>query len=416
MALTPDERVFGWRDHASLWFSLGVGLLVMQAGAFLVPAASPRTAALAVLAGSVLGAALLGWVAYIGCGTGLSSAGLMLRTYGQSFARLPVLLNILQLAGWTTFELVIMRDATLTIARHATGLPLHGAGGVIVTTAAWGGVLVLMLSRPMTGLVRRVIGKIGVPLVVLSLVWLTWQFGVHLANGTASGFWTRPGAGHMPFFAALDLVIAMPVSWFPVVADYARHGRLRGDHGPARAFSGTWLGYALANIWCYGLGVAIAHSAAPGTPMLGALLLAQGGLVALGVILVDDLGNLYGAAYASAASANSVYARWGVRRWSLVLACTCTVLAVLLPMHGLEPFLLWLSSIFVPLYGVILARLGTRRPDALPAPHRVDVVAALIWLGGIALYHALPYFAPAIGSSLPTLAATFALGWATRAR
>ena len=32
-ALTPlpaSQRVFGWHDHASLWFSLGVGLLVMQ--------------------------------------------------------------------------------------------------------------------------------------------------------------------------------------------------------------------------------------------------------------------------------------------------------------------------------------------------------------------------------------------------
>ena len=37
-ALVPvpaERRVFQWHDHASLWFSLGVGLLVMQVGAYL---------------------------------------------------------------------------------------------------------------------------------------------------------------------------------------------------------------------------------------------------------------------------------------------------------------------------------------------------------------------------------------------
>ena len=51
---------------------------------------------------------------------------------------------------------------------------------------------------------------------------------------------------------ALDLVIAMPVSWLPLVADYARHG-VSG----AGALRGSWLADALANIWCY-LGVLVA--------------------------------------------------------------------------------------------------------------------------------------------------------------
>jgi len=65
-ALTPvpqGERVFSWRDHACLWFSLGVGLLVMQVGAYLVPATGIREAALACFFGSLLGAGLLGWIA-----------------------------------------------------------------------------------------------------------------------------------------------------------------------------------------------------------------------------------------------------------------------------------------------------------------------------------------------------------------
>lgn len=118
-SLTPvsdEQRVFGWYSHASLWFSLGVGLLVMQIGAYLVPAVGTQDALLAIVLGSVLGAGLLAWVAKIGCDSGLSSAGLMHQVFGSGFARLPVLLNIVQLIGWTTFELVVMRDGTLAMA------------------------------------------------------------------------------------------------------------------------------------------------------------------------------------------------------------------------------------------------------------------------------------------------------------
>ena len=63
-ALTPlplSQRQFGWREHASLWLSLGVGLLVMQIGAYLVPALGAKAAMAVIVLGSVLGAGLLAW-------------------------------------------------------------------------------------------------------------------------------------------------------------------------------------------------------------------------------------------------------------------------------------------------------------------------------------------------------------------
>ncbi|MGE8397184.1 MAG: cytosine permease, partial [Comamonas sp.] len=107
---SPTERVFVLRDHASLWFSLGVGLLVMQVGAYLLPALSTQQALLAIVCGSFLGAGLLAWMAKIACDTGLSSAALMTHVYGRQFAKLPIVLNLVQLVGWGTFELVVMRD------------------------------------------------------------------------------------------------------------------------------------------------------------------------------------------------------------------------------------------------------------------------------------------------------------------
>lgn len=411
-ALTPvaeADRVFGWHEHASLWFSLGVGLLVMQIGAYLVPAVGSRDAAIAIVLGSLVGSGLLAWTAKLGCDSGLTSAGLMHRTYGSLFARLPVLLNIAQLIGWTTFELVIMRDGTAAIGRQSFGLALDGPGGIVITTLLWGGVLTLLLAGSMTTLVRKIISRVGLPLVIASLLWLTWQFGGQLQAKGLDAFWARPGDGSMSMLSAMDLVIAMPVSWLPLVADYARHGR-----SGRSAMSGTWLGYAIANIWCYALGVMVVSVAQPGADLVSALLLAQGGLIALSLILVDEIDNAYGDVYSGAVSAHSIKPSMSIRKWGLGLAVLCTGLALVLPMHSLEPFLLLLSSVFVPLYGVILGRLGIGQPSFAPTQRKVDLTAALLWLAGVATYHALAKWAPQWGSALPTLALTFTLAWLSR--
>ncbi len=53
----------------------------------------------------------------------------------------------------------------------------------------------------------------------------------------------------MPFGAGIDLVVAMPLSWLPLIADYTRFGKSAGG-----SFRGTLLGYGIANIWFYALG------------------------------------------------------------------------------------------------------------------------------------------------------------------
>lgn len=409
-ALTPvprAERSFDARHHASLWFSLGVGLLVMQVGAYLVPALGPKEALLAIVAGSVLGAGLLAWVAKIGCDSGLASAGLMQAVYGTGFARLPIVLNIVQLLGWGTFELVVMRDASVAIGRQA-GV-MEAPGWTFAATLLWGGLLALLVSGSMVQLVRRLVSRFALPLVVLSLAWLTWTFAGMAWAQDGPAFWNRPGAGGMAVLPALDLVIAMPISWLPLVADYARHGR----DGNA-ALRGTWVGYALANTWCYALGVLVALTL-PGREFVTALLLAQGGLIALSLILVDEVDNAYGDAYSGAVSSHSLLPAWSVRRWGLAMVAACTLFALVLPMHGLEPFLLMLSSVFVPLFGVIIGRLAGADTVALLArAGRVEAVPVAIWIAGIATYHLCRVHAPSFGAALPALALTLALAWITR--
>ncbi len=399
------DRVFGFGDHAALWFSLGVGLLVMQVGAYLVPALGPPQALLAVLLGSALGAGLLAWVAMIGCRHGLSSSALIGRSLGQRFAVLPVGLNVVQLLGWAAFELVVMRDGTTAIARRLLGT--DAAWLPWAATLAWGALLLALASGSMIGLVRRFVSRWGLPLVIVSLCWLSYQFGARLVAQGFEAWWTRPGDGSMSLLSALDLVIAMPVSWLPLVADYARYGRSAGS-----TLRGTWLGYALANVWCYALGVVVVGSAPAGADLVATLLLAQGGLLALGLILIDEADNAYGDVHSGAVSINFLSERRSIRITGMALAALATACALVLPMHSLEPFLLMLSSIFVPLFGVVVSQLAF----GLPAERALRWGPALVWLLGIACFHAGARWWPAWGSALPSLALTLLLGSLMRKR
>ena len=404
--VADSERVFTGFSHTSLWFSLGVGLLVIQIGTYLVPAMGTQDALLAILLGSLLGSGLVAWVAKLGCDTGLSSAGLMHQVYGSGFAKLPIVLNVIQLVGWTSFELVIMREGTLAMGEKHFA---WSGNYLVMATLFWGSILTLLMASSMLGLVRNFVSRYGLPLVVLSLAWLTWQFLGVLQTQDVSAFWNRPGNNSMGFLSAIDLVIAMPVSWLPLVADYARHGK-----NSRTAMSATWLGYAIANIWCYSLGVLVVSVSSPDINLVSTLLLAQGGLLALGLILIDELDNAYGDVYSASLNSHSLFSRWSIKKWGLLIAAGCTLLAIVLPMHSLEPFLLMLSSVFIPLYGVILGRAG--KAPLSNESRSIYLVPALIWLIGIAVFHLSAQFTPQWGSALPSLAVSLSLAWLTRTK
>src|SRR4051812_13476201 len=123
--LTPvpsERRAFGAFDAFSLWFSLGIGLLVLQAGAFLTPGLSLGAALAAIVTGSVLGALLLAAAGVVGADTGLSAMGSLRLALGGRGAAIPAVLNAVQLTGWGAFEIIAMRDSADALAQQTFGV------------------------------------------------------------------------------------------------------------------------------------------------------------------------------------------------------------------------------------------------------------------------------------------------------
>ncbi len=169
------------------------------------------------------------------------------------------------------------------------------------------------------------------------------------------------------------MVIALPVSWFPLAADYTRHART----GRA-AFAGTAVGYGTATIACFTLGVlALAAYGAGGLDVVDALLAVPLGAVALAVLVVVEVDEAFANIYSTAVSAQNLVAtarpagaggRWSAR------SPRCSRWPSTSPSY--EPFLFLIGAVFVPLVGVfavayfVLPRgaLGRLRRPRRPGP------------------------------------------------
>ncbi|MFM0752983.1 putative hydroxymethylpyrimidine transporter CytX [Paraburkholderia strydomiana] len=399
----PDaRRAFRAGDAFALWFSLGIGLLVAQAGALLVPGLSLPHALLAIVIGSAIGVVLLALAGVIGTDTGLAAMSSLRPTLGVRGASVPAVLNAVQLVGWGSFEVIVMRDSADALAKQAFALSMPLVWTIIFGLLA----TLLAISGPLS-FVRRFLRTWGIWLLLAGAAWLTWSL---LAQHDLSAMMRRPGTGEMSFGGAIDLVVAMPLSWLPLIADYTRFGRRAGD-----TFRGTLLGYGIANIWFYALGAIYGLAAGGGDALLTSALAQAGGGLALLLILIDEVDNAFADIHSAAVSTGTFWARGSVPMLSAAFGALCTLIALLIPMAKYQNFLLLIGSVFAPLFGVVLVDHFIVRKRRIEAAMLADVrgrygfsggwhlSAFIAWAIGIAAYQAINQWLPNLGATLPAL-------------
>ena len=324
--------VLGLRGTFALWASLGISLLLPVAASFVVLAGRPLGVTLAaVVVGAVLGAVLLGLTAAPAARERAPAMVMLRGLLGHRGSYLPTGLNIMQCLGWATFEIVIIAEA----ASRALDLPrwpfVLGAGAVATA----------MALRPL-GMVR-LLTRFGVWAAALAVLYLFVRVLREPLPPVQEG-----GAGS--FWSAVDIVIALPVSWFPLAADYTRHVR-----DSRTAFLGTAGGYGVATVAMFSLGVlALAAYGAVGLDVVDALLAAPLGLLAVLVLLTVEVDEAFANIYSTAVSAQNLSARLDRRVLAVLVGTVATLLALVLDVVAYEPFLFLLGAVFVPLAGVFL--------------------------------------------------------------
>ncbi|SAL00473.1 cytosine/purines uracil thiamine allantoin permease [Caballeronia pedi] len=399
----PERRAFGTSDAFALWFSLGIGLLVAQAGALLVPGLSLPHALAAIVIGTVIGVVLLALAGVIGTDTGLAAMSSLRPTLGVRGASVPAVLNAIQLVGWGSFEIIVMRDSADALSKQSFHFSMP-----LVWTLIFGALATLLAISGPLSFVRRFLRTWGVWLLLGGAGWLTWNL---LAKQDIGALMSRAGTGEMAFGAGIDLVVAMPLSWLPLIADYTRFGKSAGG-----TFRGTLLGYGIANVWFYALGAIYGLAAGGGDTLLTTALAQAGGGLALFLILIDETDNAFADIHSAAVSTGTFWARASVPLLSCTFGALCTLVALAVEMGKYQNFLLLIGSVFAPLFGVVLADhfiVRKRRIDAAAlgaADGRYGysggwhVSAFIAWGIGIAAYHAINQWLPNLGATLPALA------------
>ncbi|WP_250525530.1 putative hydroxymethylpyrimidine transporter CytX [Caballeronia sp. GAWG2-1] len=399
----PERRAFGTSDAFALWFSLGIGLLVAQAGALLVPGLSLPHALVAIVIGTVIGVVLLALAGVVGADTGLAAMSSLRPTLGVRGASVPAVLNAIQLVGWGSFEIIVMRDSADALAKQSFNLSMP-----LVWTVIFGVLATLLAVSGPLSFVRRFLRTWGIWLLLAGAGWLTWNL---LAKQDLAALLARPGTGELAFGAGIDLVVAMPLSWLPLIADYTRFSRSAGG-----SFRGTLLGYGIANLWFYALGAVYGLAAGGGDALLTIALAQAGGGIALLLILIDEIDNAFADIHSAAVSTGTFWARVSVPVLSAAFGALCTLVALAVAMGKYQNFLLLIGSVFAPLFGVVLADhfiVRKRRVDLAALGQSVGrygysggwhVSAFVAWAIGIAAYHAINQWLPNLGATLPSLA------------
>src|SRR5438034_4065518 len=198
------KRFGGW-DLAVLWGDLSIGLLVLVSGALLVPALGLPSATLAILVGTAIGVVPLGLVAAAGARESVTAMVLFRPVLGLRGSYLPSLANLIQLVGWTAFEFWAMGRVANAVSVGLFGVDAPLAWMLVVAVVC----TALALAGPIFT-VRRWLERFGVWIVAAVGVWITAKVVGEAALGA---LWSRPGEGGLPFWLAVDLVIAMPISW-----------------------------------------------------------------------------------------------------------------------------------------------------------------------------------------------------------
>lgn len=393
--LEEPARPLGLWDQISLWGNLGITLTIPVAAAFVVqPAADlpPLTlgaATAAILLGSLLGSVALAASAAPGAATGAPAMVLLRGLLGWRGSWLPTVLNVAQCVGWAAVEILVI---AIGASKLVPGVPR--AAFIVLAGAA----ATALALRPL-GFVRT-LRRWAVWLVLAATAYLFFEVLRRGGARAAGGSWQQ-------FWPAVDLVVALPISWAPLAADYSRHSRT----GRA-AFLGA-LGFAPAAIAYFLLGVlALAAMPSAGADPIGALLALPAGALAVAILLLDELDEAFANLYSTAVSTQNLRPSLDRRVVVAVVGAVATGLALATDIIQYENFLFLIGSVFVPLFAVLVIDyylLGHRRWDLrVQAPHRPAM--AFAWILGFAAYQlANPGTVP--GWSDAWLRIRGALGW-----
>ena len=400
--VSDHERNLNGLDFFLLWAGVAISLAEIWAGGFLAPMGFWLGIG-AIVLGHIIGNTFMALGGIIGSEHGIMSMVSVRPSFGIRGSSLAAVLNIIQLIGWASIMLIIGGRAGAML-----GKPM---GGILASKSLWIIAIGLgtLLWAQVTGKpIWRVLQKLTVIGLLLLMVLMS---GVSVKEFGSGVFDIRPR--EMPFMIGLDLVIAMPISWMPLVSDYSRFSKRT-----APAFWNTWLGYFLISSWMYVLGLTATMVAGAGDP--GSLILQLMGGVGLAVpalimVVFSTITTGFPDVYSATCSTMNISQKFSSKTILWAAGIISILVALVFPMEQYENFLFLIGAMFVPLFGVVLTdyffiqnrQINVKNLYRSQGPYwyanGFNGVALICWAIGFLVYELIALTKYPIGGSMPSL-------------
>ena len=363
-------------ENGLIWFGAGVSIAEILTGTYLAPLGFGKGLA-AILLGHLIGCCMMFFAGLIGGKMRKSAMETVKFSFGQKGGILFAVLNVLQLVGWTA---IMIYDGALA------------ANGTF-NTGSWvwciviGALIILWIAVGVTNL-----GKINTVAMAALFILTLILCGVIFFGGGESGILSGEA---MSFGAAVELSVAMPLSWLPLVSDYTREAEK-----PVKATAASVVVYGLVSCWMYVIGMGAAIYT--GETDIAAIMVKAGlGIAALLIVIFSTVTTTFLDAYSAGVSSESIFSKLKGNHVGIAVTVIGTLAAILFPMDDITDFLYLIGSVFAPMIAVQIADVFLLKKDRKASEFNWRNL--VIWLVGFIVYRWLMTVDIPLGNTLPDM-------------
>ena len=368
-------------ENGLIWFGAGVSIAEILTGTSLAPLGFQK-GILAIVIGHIIGCTLLFLAGVIGGKVRLSSMDSTKMSFGNKGCLLFAVLNVLQLVGWTA---IMIYDGAL-----ATNGIMH--------VGAWFWCLVIgILILVWIGIGIENLGKVNtIAMAALFILTLILSKVIFFDNNTL-----MVAKESMTFGAGVELAVAMPLSWLPLISDYTKEAK-----EPVKASLVSSIVYGIVSCWMYliGLGAALFTQEYD----IAQIMLKAGlGVAGLLIIVFSTVTTTFLDAYSAGISNESIVSKWKGKHVAMVVTVIGTIAAIVYPMDDITNFLYLIGSVFAPMIAIQITDFFILKNDQ--RTKSVDVLNLVLWLIGFIAYRFLMQVDTPVGNTLPCMVITIVL-------
>lgn len=371
-------------SNSLIWFGAGISIAEILTGSYFAPLGFSK-GIVAILIGHAIGCALFFFTGYIGALSKKSSMETTRISFGKIGGSFFALLNVLQLVGWTG---IMIYDGSL-------------AANGIANSSSWiwalviGALIVLWILIGITN-----IGKLNL-VAMTALFVLTLVLCKVIFFGKNAVVAIESAGESLSFGAAVELAVAMPLSWLPLISDYTKDSAK-----PFAATLASTLTYFAVSCWMYIIGMGAALLT--GTSDIAQIMLKAGlGIPALVIIVLSTVTTTFLDAFSAGISFRAIFKNANTKLVGIIVALVGTLAAVFYPMDNITDFLYLIGSVFAPMTAILIADFFVTKNES--SKKRIDFVRIALWLVGFILYRILMKYDIPCGNTLPDMAITFVL-------